>query len=148
MIERQPRAHRRKLGQLFKEADGRCGYCDGATWMIGERHDNVRARLGIPKGVHGSNKLLEAAKATREHLKKRADGGQNVDNLMLSCHACNSRRGDSTPQEHRTDMQVLVAAGLHPTNRPKHITDPQHHHKAGLKALKKLRAGQPIGTSS
>lgn len=139
---------RRQLAFLFAENKGVCGYCGGSTWMIGERHDAVRRRLEIPKGIAGSHKILTASMATREHLQKRADGGKNTDNLMLACHACNVRRGDASPEEHRINMQVLVAAGLHPTNRPKNITDPQHHHKAGLKALRKLRAGQSIETGA
>ena len=139
---------RKQLAHLFAQFNGVCGYCDGSTWMIGERHDAVRARLGISKGVPGSAKMLTASMATREHLKKRADGGKAMNNLMLACHACNVRRVAASPEEHRMDMQVLVAAGLHPTNRPQNVADPQHHHKAGLKALRKLRAGQPLTGAS
>ena len=45
---------------------------------------------------------------------------------------------------HRIDMQVLVAAGLHPTNRPRVLDDAASHIKRGLKAIRKLRAGKAI----
>lgn len=136
---------KRQLVRAFDAQRGLCCYCDGRCWLPTREHPRqARARLGIPSDVPGSKKMLTAAQATREHLKRRADGGGDADNIAMACHACNVRRGDSEPDVHRIDMQVLVAAGLHPTNRPAHtVADPRGHLKRGLKALKKLRAGVP-----
>ena len=136
---------RRHLARMFDAQNGICCYCDGATWLPGrESKIEAKARLGIQQGVNAGTKMLRLAAATREHLKRRVDGGRNMNNLTMACAACNSLRLDSTPEVHRVDMQVLVAAGLHPVNRPTLIDDPKAHIKRGLKALKKLRAGQPI----
>lgn len=139
---------KRQLVRAFDAQNGRCCYCDGACWLPQrESGMQARARLGIPVGVDGAAKMLRAARATREHLKRRVDGGGDADNIAMACHACNVRRGDSEPDVHRIDMQVLVAAGLHPTNRPAHtVADPRGHLKRGLKALKKLRRGVPPPT--
>lgn len=77
--------------------------------------------------------------ATREHLVRVVDGGKSGDNLKMACHACNGRRNDATPEQHRIDMQTLVRDGLHPTNRGKLSTDYQTHRKLGLKAHKDMR---------
>ncbi len=133
---------RRQLAELYEAASGICCYCDGATWLaFREGRNAARRRLGIVAGTPGAGNALTAARATREHLIKRADGGTDAGNLKLACLACNVRRGDSTPDEHRADMQKLVAAGLHPTNRPSAVPDPARHQRVGLKALRNLRAG-------
>lgn len=135
----------RTLRRLFDAQSGLCCYCDGPTWMVGrEKRVDMLARLGIPAGADGTHKMLAACTATREHLKRRADGGTNADNLKMACGYCNTTRHGSDPDVHRIDMQVLVAAGLHPTNRPRIVDSPREHIKRGLKALKKLRAGKPI----
>jgi hypothetical protein len=145
LVSTATRRQRRQLVSLYVEQDGRCWYCDGRTWLVGaESADQVRARLQIPKGVPWAAKMLRSAMATREHIVRKVDGGRDAGNLKMACHACNVRRGDSPPDVHRIDMQVLVAAGLHPTNRTALADDPRLHIKAGLKALKKLRVGEPI----
>lgn len=89
--------------------------------------------------------MLRASMGTREHVKRRADGGSNGGhNIKMACQYCNSQRWETDPDEHRVDMQVLVAAGLHPTNRPTVILDHQAHIKAGNRAVRLLRKGQPI----
>lgn len=134
---------RNQLTQLFDDQNGFCCYCDGAMWLPGrERQDAARTRLGIPNHAAGSKKMLIAAKATREHIQRAVDGGTNaLKNLKAACNACNVRRMDSDPDVHRMDMQVMVAAGLHPTNRPKIILDHAAHMRAGRLALRKLRKG-------
>lgn len=140
---------KRRLAKLFDAQGGRCCYCDGATWLPDrETKKQAKTRLGIPDAGHGSTKMLRAARATREHLVRRIDGGKNVNNLKMACQVCNSTRWDAEPDVHRIDMQVLVAAGLHPTNRPKIVDSPQAHIQRGLKALRKLRAGQPLTGAS
>lgn len=134
----------RTLKRLFDAQNKLCCYCDGPTWIAGgETRVDRNARLGVVDGP-GAGKLLAAMMATREHVKRRVDGGGNADNLMMACGYCNTTRHGSEPDVHRVDMQVLVAAGLHPTNRPRIVDSPRDHIKRGLKALKKLRAGKPI----
>lgn len=138
-------ATKRQLIRAFDKQHGKCCYCDGDTWLPGrETKDQARDRLGIQASMPGSGKMLIACKAMREHLVRRCDGGKNENNIAMACHACNVRRHDSTLDVHRIDMQVMVAAGLHPTNRPRMIDDPRTHIKLGLKALRKLRRGMPI----
>lgn len=146
-----PLARQRKakfqLRSLYRDQEGICCYCDGPTWLP-RHHTQERARriLGIPDTGPGSRKLLEAARATREHLKRRADGGGDHGNLKMACNYCNTHRGDDDPEVHRVNMQVLAAASLHPVNRLPGVMhdDPASHMKRATKALKKLRAGSPI----
>lgn len=138
---------KRQLLRLFDKQCGRCCYCGGDTWLPGkETKVQAKIRLGIPLVGNGGTKLVRASVATREHIKRRVDGGKNSNNLAMACNACNTFRLESPPDVHRIDMQVLVAAGLHPTNRPKILDSPKDHIKRGLRALRKLRAGQPITT--
>lgn len=136
--------NRNYLVRLFDKQNGACCYCDGQAWLRSrETAAQAALRLGIPWGADGFHKMLTAAEATREHIKRRADGGTNSGNLKMACQACNTMRHESPSDVHRIDMQVLVAAGLHPTNRPRVLDTPREHIKAGLRALKKLRAGTP-----
>lgn len=137
---------KRRLVRLYHKQDGICCYCDGNTWLRGhETREAAALRLGIPPKTAGYRQMLTAARATTEHIQRRADGGKGGPlNLKMACHACNVRRLDSTPEAHRIDMLVLVAAGLHPTNRPAVIDTPKEHLTRGLRALRKLRAGLPI----
>lgn len=102
-------------------------------------------RFGLMPGIPGTSKLMRGAVATREHIVRIVDGGSHGANVKMACGACNTLRGDHDMDVHRSDMQVLVRAGLHPTNRPKQkIADLRRYYKSGLKALRKLRAGKPI----
>jgi hypothetical protein len=137
---------RKQLARRFDEQHGKCCYCDGDAWLwFRESPEQARTRLGIPGNVPGTAKMLRAAKATREHLHRVTDGGKNgVENIKMACMYCNSQRWENDPDVHRIDMQVLVAAGLHPTNRPKVIDDLRTHRKLGNRAIKLLRGGKSI----
>jgi hypothetical protein len=139
---------RRQLARRFDEQYGKCCYCDGDTWLhFRETKEQARLRLGIPLNAPGSAKMLRAAKATREHLHRVAEGGKNgFANIKMACMFCNSQRWENEPEVHRIDMQVLVAAGLHPTNRPGVVDDLKNHRKLGNRAIRLLRAGKPITT--
>lgn len=132
----------RKLARLFDQQQGLCYYCDGRTWLLGrESKQNARERLLIPAGPH-AEKVLRDATATTEHLLRRIDGGTDAKhNLKMACQSCNSRRGATSAAKHRIDMQVLVAAGLHPVNRPPVIDCLKEHRRRGLRALDLLRRG-------
>lgn len=139
------RIKRRRL-EMFTERGGRCCYCDGATWLVHlEPKAKARQRLGIVNAKHAA-KMLRYAMATFEHIKRVADGGTGAaHNGMLACSFCNVLRGDTEIRAHRTDMQALVAAGLHPVNRPLAPVDNYAVvRKLALRAVRNLRAGQPI----
>lgn len=139
------RSQKAQLSQLFDEQNGSCCYCDGPTWLYPrETRQAAMKRFGIPAGVPGCGKMIIAARATREHVVRIADGGKGGSNITMACNACNVRRGTTPPDKHRADMLVLVRAGLHPTNRAAPVDQPQRHLKSGLKALKRLRAGKLI----
>jgi len=86
-----------KLLQLFIRQSGRCFYCDGDTWLFGagESKDAIRKRLGVPLAGNGSKKALRYRRATIEHLHRKVDGGSDkMENLVMACALCNSRRGE------------------------------------------------------
>lgn len=145
-LPRRARA-RHQIRTLYRDQEGICCYCDGRTWLACEQTRVVAcSRLLINMNARGWEKLLEGCRATREHLKRKTDGGRDEGNLKMACHYCNTHRGDSDPDVHRVDMQVMVAAGIHPVNRPQGVRtdDAASHMRRATKALKKLRAGQPI----
>ena len=77
-------------GMLFGIQRGRCCYCGRAV------------RLTLPR-QHGYGRPYPADFATLEHLRRLADGGTDaLDNVALSCHDCNSRRGSLTWVEFKT----------------------------------------------
>ncbi len=137
---------RQQLARRFDEQHGKCCYCDGDTWMPRrETREQASLRLGVPIATPGSAKMLRAARATREHVHRRADGGKDgFSNIKMACMYCNSQRWENDLDVHRIDMQVLVAAGLHPTNRPRAVDDLKEHRKRGNRAIKLLRAGKPL----
>jgi hypothetical protein len=63
------------LKTLFDKHRGKCHFCGHLT--------HIR-RKGLPK----------AACATREHLRPRAHGGRNGDNLVLACSRCNNLKSE------------------------------------------------------
>ena len=140
---------RRGRAELYSEQGGRCCYCDGATWLRGaEPREKAMARLGLVGGTKHSKKMMRYAEATFEHLKRRADGGTSArHNGMMACSFCNTMRCENEIRTHRTDMQALVVAGLHPVNRPLRPVDNYRDvRKLALRAIKSLRAGKSITT--
>ena len=139
-----PRIKRARLA-MFAERGGACCYCDGPTWLPPlEGKNEAAARLGIKRGTKHSLKMLKYARATFEHVKRAADGGTAArSNGMLACAFCNVARGDSDVRIHRSDMQALVAAGLHPVNRPtERVDNYKEVRKLALRYLDDLRSGK------
>lgn len=63
-------------GNIFRRDDNRCQYC------------------GIPQNL------------TLDHVMPRSRGGKDSwENLVTACQACNTRKGDMTPEE--ADMPLL-----------------------------------------
>ncbi len=103
---------KQRLVRLFHKQNGLCCYCAGKTWLRGQETREVAAlRLGIPSKTSGYRQMLTAARATTEHVRRRADGGVGIpNNFKMACHACNVRRLDATPEAHAINMQIMVAA--------------------------------------
>jgi hypothetical protein len=140
------RIKRRRM-ELFIKRGGLCEYCDGETWMRGlETKAMAMSRLGIASGTAHSSKMIRYAEATFEHIRRRADGGTGVaHNGMLACMFCNVSRGEVDIRVNRMDMQALVAAGLHPVNRPAGRVDNYRDvRRFALRALRNIRSGKPI----
>lgn len=105
------------MGKLFDRRNGICIYCDGETWTPHRlTKDAARERFGLQKHAPHHAKRLKFKMATKEHLVRIADGGENGANIDLACLFCNTTRGERTPAEHRELMLKLVAAGRHPTH--------------------------------
>ncbi len=97
-------------------------------------------RLGIPAEASGSTKMLRLARATREHLIRSIDGGTDAGkNIKMACQFCNTTRLETPVEQHRANMQRLVAAGLHPVNRPAIVESPIRHIRLGLKMVREMR---------
>lgn len=132
---------------LFKKQDGKCCYCDGATYLMGSAPMVILyERFGIVVGIKGGKRLLVYHLATFEHLRRKSDGGKFVaHNGMLACQFCNVSRGEVDIRTHRVDMQALVAAGVHPVNRPPGRVDNANElRRLALSALAKLRKGESL----
>lgn len=74
-----------KNGRLWAHQNGRCCYCGRQmVWCKGKNRNADHS-------------------ATREHLKKIADGGtHDIGNMALSCKLCNSQRGNRSWLEWKT----------------------------------------------
>ena len=85
--------------RLFDAQKGKCCYCERPIYLTRHHsHDTfpIRTKKG---GLHWEYR------GTFEHLKRRTDGGTDrLDNLALACNWCNSRRGDKTWLEFKTEM--------------------------------------------
>lgn len=82
---------RHRMRQTLFELQGRkCCYCRRAVYLDYD---------------HGNQT------ATLEHLRRRADGGNDHrDNLAVACHRCNSQRGSRSWVEFATLMASKAAA--------------------------------------
>lgn len=108
------------LSALFKKYNGICVYCDGKTYFrLGRSLSELCQRFpDLRRGERGAKRKRRYFIATREHMVRKTDGGNNEQqNLVLACAYCNSCRGDATPDQHRAAMQKLVEEGRHPVNR-------------------------------
>jgi hypothetical protein len=91
-----PRQRRAMKERLFVLQGGRCCYCGCAVELY-------------PKGG-GLGRPAPKHLGTLEHLRRKADGGSNhPDNLALSCHDCNGRRGAMNWVEFKTLMCGVAA---------------------------------------
>jgi hypothetical protein len=82
------------LELLWHAQGGECFYCGQEAWLAsrGESMSAFRRRHGL-----ALLRQVRCRQATREHLKRRCEGGRNEPaNFVMSCQHCNSTR-DSTP---------------------------------------------------
>jgi hypothetical protein len=110
--KKKRRQRGRAFYALWHSQYGRCFYCEGETWF----------RVGVlspgtPKPKHFS----PWARATKEHLVRRADGGPNAGNIAMACFFCNTSRNARSVAEHKEDMLNQVRLGLHPVNKQKEV---------------------------
>lgn len=86
MLTRSTTKAGRQLVVAFDEQDGLCFYCDRKCWLPWEGGGGPGREPGLM--------------ATREHLIRTADGGNNTaENIAMACFYCNSRRGQRAPEE-------------------------------------------------
>ena len=97
------------IARLYNKQGGFCYYCHRPAWLFGvEKKIDARRRLGI--GLYAPSRVLNDRRATREHLRRRADGGTNLqDNLVMACAGCNHSREDAPPAQHQQRMQAKYA---------------------------------------
>lgn len=84
-----------------------CFYCGREAWCANgiESKRHFRTRLGLTATG------LEQRRATREHLRRRADGGDSrPENLVMACAGCNGDRGSTPPLLHLAHKRALHAA--------------------------------------
>ena len=94
------------LDQFWQEQDGRCFYCDGATYLPSlENKEQARQRLHIATGF-GSAKLLNQHVATLDRAARR-----------MVCKYCNCQRHNRSVEAHKRAMLDKVLADEHPVNR-------------------------------
>ena len=94
------------LDQFWQQQDGRCFYCDGATYLPSlETKEQARDRLRIATGF-GSAKLLNQHVATVDRAARR-----------MACKYCNCQRHSRSVEAHKRAMLDKVLADEHPVNR-------------------------------
>lgn len=86
--------------RAFQAQNGLCFYCNHAMWST---------KSGCRKGPL---RFL----CTAEHLKPKAEGGENTpENIVASCYFCNSRRhravGAKDPVTYRVFVQRRLGEG-------------------------------------
>lgn len=104
-----------ELKTLWLMHGGECFYCGLPTWLpsSGESMLKAKVRLGV-----STRSAVRDREATREHLQRRADGGPDVmQNYVLACRGCNSRRGAKPVLTYFAEMRAgkpLVCEGVAP----------------------------------
>lgn len=88
---------------LWHAQGGLCFYCGDDTWPgSAESIDDAKKRLNV-----STRKQVHRRRATREHLKRRADGGTNeAANLVMACQECNVSREAKHPLLHLAEMRA------------------------------------------
>lgn len=105
----------------FREQEGKCFYCGLSAWMPAEGRVKAARRLGLPISGDGWRKNISRRMATREHLRRRADGGpDHLDNYVMAHRWCNKVRGETTVHDHKSQMLSRLLDGTH-----KLVTDVQ-----------------------
>jgi len=93
------KSHQRTHVLRFIEQGGRCYYCQRNMW-----HPLLYRKKTAAK-ILGTSKLSRR-RSTAEHLKRKADGGGNSrKNLVAACYDCNSKRGETSVEDHKAAMQ-------------------------------------------
>jgi len=101
LARRAARRKRNLLHRLAEQQDNRCFHCDAPMLLLEPhlKHDGQQMRTR----ANGSHV------ASIEHMVARAAGGANrIENLVVACRDCNSRRGKRPP----TDDEVRRLAML------------------------------------
>lgn len=85
-----------RYGKQLAERDGmKCHYC--GTWV--EPHNDLAARFWKRRGefltmTSEEGRYVLEHTATVDHLVPKSAGGSNdLDNLVIACHPCNTGRG-------------------------------------------------------
>lgn len=90
----------------YKAQGGICWYCSRPMW---ERtlETKAEAALRFPGlSKRGRAKLI----CTAEHLKRKADGGKGMGNIVAACAECNHTRHEIDPHEWREIRIAEVSA--------------------------------------
>lgn len=96
------------LHHLWLSQRGECFYCGRQTWLQCLRESKLQRKLRVGLPFDATHKLLNTYQATREHLRRKADGGTNdLDNLIMSCAECNFSRGERPPLIHLANRRAL-----------------------------------------
>jgi hypothetical protein len=94
------------IERLWREAKALAGIAESRPGLRAPAGRSARSGSNFcrarPISMGKLKAMLERRRATREHLRRRADNGSNMRwNIVLACQHCNSSRGDRTPEEHR-----------------------------------------------
>lgn len=97
MSKREPKR------QKIRKRDGdRCFYCDLPMMPYGMTKAEWLKKFNLERNCNGGIVFCRKSKETIEHLEKKADGGGNdLNNLVLAHHLCNTLREDRTPDQHK-----------------------------------------------
>lgn len=92
-----------------------CFYCESPMYKPGrDRAAEFLWRAGYRLNQRGSERFLQYSLQTREHLKRKADGGRGEGNIVAACAWCNNGRGSASVESHKERMAGMAAAGTHP----------------------------------
>lgn len=98
----------------------------GMNWIRQERRLAVYLRDGLSCCYCGQS-VEDGAQLTLDHVIPRTRGGRNsVDNLVTSCHRCNSARSDREIHEFAASVAGYLDHNLVATDILVHIHDCLH----------------------
>jgi 5-methylcytosine-specific restriction endonuclease McrA len=88
---------RAQLADKWKLQNGRCFYCRKETWLLSET-------------IVGMSRHCRNHMATREHLKRKCEGGGDENaNIVMACASCNNSRGDKSVKAHLVDVRAAIS---------------------------------------